>query len=327
MIRFIQSFMCLFLGGLLYMIPNMTRRGILFTVNVPPGFRESPEGRESVSSFRRLLGLVVLIDLLAIAFSPMSMMAPVMLVSPLLIIAVAAWGFVRQRRKIEPFAVPRTVWRVRQAELSGEPDRLPWFAWLGAVPFAFLAAAGAYLYANWDRIPAEFPVHWGANGQPNRWQSRTVHGVYGPLFFAAELCLFFVTLALAGWYGARRSYMRRVILGTMVAVECMMGMLFAGIAINSIAQFPIWVIILVPLAVMGFIVIMSVNRISETDEAAEPAPEEFWHAQIFYYNPGDPALLVEKRTGMGYTLNFGNVWSWLLMAALVAIIGTIPILL
>jgi len=121
--------------------------------------------------------------------------------------------------------------------------------------------------------------------------------------------------------------MRRVILGTMVAVECMMGMLFAGIAINSIAQFPIWVIILVPLAVMGFIVIMSVNRISETDEAAEPAPEEFWHAQIFYYNPGDPALLVEKRTGMGYTLNFGNVWSWLLMAALVAIIGTIPILL
>ena len=157
MIRFIQSFMCLFLGGLLYMIPNMTRRGILFTVNVPPGFRESPEGRESVSSFRRLLGLVVLIDLLAIAFSPMSMMAPVMLVSPLLIIAVAAWGFVRQRRKIEPFAVPRTVWRVRQAELSGEPDRLPWFAWLGAVPFAFLAAAGAYLYPIGIAFPRSFP--------------------------------------------------------------------------------------------------------------------------------------------------------------------------
>jgi len=327
MIRFIQSFMCLFLGALFYLIPNMTRRGILFTVNVPPDFRESPEGRQSVSSFRKLVGSVVLIDLLAIAFSPMDAMAPVMLIGPLLIVGTAAWGFVWQRRKIEPFAVARTVWRVRQAELSGEPDRIPWFAWVGTIPFAFLAAAAAFLYGSWDRIPAEFPVHWGANGQPNRWQSRSVHGVYGPLFFAAELCLFFVALALAGWYGARRSYMRRVILGTMVAVECMLGLLFAGIAINPVARFPIWVIILVPLAAMLIIVIVAVNRIQETDEAAEPTPEEFWHAQLFYYNPGDPALLVEKRTGTGYTLNFGNVWSWMLMAALVAIIGTVPILL
>ena len=41
-----------------------------------------------------------------------------------------------------------------------------------------------------------------------------------------------------------------------------------------------------------------------------------WVAGIFYCNPDDPAVLVEKRLGFGWTLNFGNRVSWLLAAAL-----------
>jgi hypothetical protein len=46
----------------------------------------------------------------------------------------------------------------------------------------------------------------------------------------------------------------------------------------------------------------------------------------FYINPADPALFVRKRwtwgrhgLGLGYTLNFGNRWSWLVLAVMVVL--------
>jgi uncharacterized membrane protein len=45
-----------------------------------------------------------------------------------------------------------------------------------------------------------------------------------------------------------------------------------------------------------------------------------------YFNRADPTLFVERRMGMGYTLNLGNPWSWLVMIVFVTGIA-IPLLL
>jgi uncharacterized membrane protein len=50
----------------------------------------------------------------------------------------------------------------------------------------------------------------------------------------------------------------------------------------------------------------------------QPPPEEGWKG-IFYANRDDPALLVPKRSGLGYTLNFGNAWSWGVLASLIGV--------
>ena len=43
---------------------------------------------------------------------------------------------------------------------------------------------------------------------------------------------------------------------------------------------------------------------------------------MFYVNRDDPSIMVEKRFGVGYTINFGNRWAVLLMATfLVLILG------
>ena len=49
-------------------------------------------------------------------------------------------------------------------------------------------------------------------------------------------------------------------------------------------------------------------------------PEEGWSG-IFYSNPNDPALFVPKRYGIGYTLNFGNPWSWIVLALIFATVA------
>ena len=52
--------------------------------------------------------------------------------------------------------------------------------------------------------------------------------------------------------------------------------------------------------------------------------EDCWKFRVFYYNPDDPAILVEKRYGIGYTLNFARPSAWvLLILILVCIIGPV----
>jgi uncharacterized membrane protein len=46
---------------------------------------------------------------------------------------------------------------------------------------------------------------------------------------------------------------------------------------------------------------------------------------VFYVNPDDPALFVERRFGIGYTINFGHRGAWVIIGALVAII-LLPVL-
>jgi uncharacterized membrane protein len=44
-----------------------------------------------------------------------------------------------------------------------------------------------------------------------------------------------------------------------------------------------------------------------------------WKWGLFYADADDPALFVEKRFGIGYTLNFGNRWSWVIVALAAAL--------
>jgi uncharacterized membrane protein len=45
-------------------------------------------------------------------------------------------------------------------------------------------------------------------------------------------------------------------------------------------------------------------------------PDECWKLGQLYFNPDDPAIWVEKRAGVGYTLNFGRPASWAILLAI-----------
>jgi len=47
-------------------------------------------------------------------------------------------------------------------------------------------------------------------------------------------------------------------------------------------------------------------------------PDACWKWGLIYINPADPSILIEKRFGIGYTLNLGNRWTWLLLALILS---------
>ena len=48
-------------------------------------------------------------------------------------------------------------------------------------------------------------------------------------------------------------------------------------------------------------------------------PDKNWKLGLFYINRNDPALFVEKRFGIGYTLNFGHPGVLVFLAVLLAV--------
>jgi uncharacterized membrane protein len=54
--------------------------------------------------------------------------------------------------------------------------------------------------------------------------------------------------------------------------------------------------------------------------------DSLWIGGFFYYNKNDPSIFVEKRFGIGYTLNYGNPISILAIMALLLLIAALLIL-
>ena len=315
-----------FIGALLFALPNMTRRELLFAVPVPPDFRESRAGRRAISMFRVTIAAAVLAGLCALLLSPANLLNATAVAVPIAIVLAGGVSFYWQYRKLAPTAVQFT--RPREAELTARPEQLPRFAWLVAGPFAILGAAALSLYVNWSRIPARYPVHWGANGQPNRWVDRTTKGVYGLLFWGAELCAWVLIMALAGWFGSRRSRSRPIVLGCTIAFEYFFALLFALVAVQPLLLIPNWVIALLPTAILIALITVMTNKMSEVTEPIDPTPNEYWKGPVLYYNPDDAALFVPSRHQVfTYTFNFSNPWSWVLLLGLAGVIASAPFVL
>ncbi|WP_347382336.1 DUF1648 domain-containing protein [Paenibacillus pabuli] len=48
--------------------------------------------------------------------------------------------------------------------------------------------------------------------------------------------------------------------------------------------------------------------------------DNYWKLGFIYYNPNDPSLTVEKRYGIGWTINFARPLSWVLFLFIIAIV-------
>ena len=64
-----------------------------------------------------------------------------------------------------------------------------------------------------------------------------------------------------------------------------------------------------------------------SDELTEVDEEKYWKWGVFYYNPEDPAIFVEKRFGIGSTFNMARWQTWVAIGGLVLfciLLGVVP---
>jgi uncharacterized membrane protein len=195
---------------------------------------------------------------------------------------------------------------IRQASLEpGPAEHLPGAA-AQAGPFVILLLGAAWAYRRFAELPARIPIHWNWDGRADRFVSRTPLGVALPLLFGAGIC----ALMLAVQYGLRRSTprgtMRAPSIKLILAAEYFAALLCCGVLAASMSGGRLlW-------PVLAFAFAGALALLGYTAVLARRAPKEpvrnpgAWHGGLFYVDRNDPALFVPKRSGLGYTFNFGH---------------------
>ncbi len=165
MLRLIVGVGYLFSGALLFALPTLSRREYLFAVRVSQGFRSSFDAQRAVARFRFVVVVTVVAGLCAQLAAPLRSLAWVAPIASLATILITGRAFYWQHRRLKPKAVLAVL--AREAELTGQPERLPWFAWLGIGPLLLIAAAAVFLTqgARSALVPVRVHVH-GETGLP-----------------------------------------------------------------------------------------------------------------------------------------------------------------
>jgi hypothetical protein len=93
----------------------------------------------------------------------------------------------------------------------------------------------------------------------------------------------------------------------------------AALAVSTVSV-PLHLVITqqIKFALVGIVLAIAAGRIAYgwvkarqfPPPAIERTGDQFWRWGLFYYNPSDPTLFIQHRSGPGYTVNFANRLSW-----------------
>jgi uncharacterized membrane protein len=290
-------------------LPYLSPRPIYFGVRTGVEFRESPAGRKIRLQYWAQLLLWCAIAVLALGGLALPEWA--VAIAVMLPMAMSFVSFVWAYFQTRPHALQTP--EVHEADLTSAGQGLPRWSWLALPPFAIPFAAMQYLRAHYAEIPARYPVHFNAAGEPTRWVDKSERAVFAPLWFSQGMLLLFFLLFLAVLIGSRKSVRPSAIPGIFVVVMYLLAILFTGIGLAPLVQLPPFAFIGVTIPFVAGAIVIGYRRNANPNAPVEATPDECWTLGSFYVNANDPAIFVQKRVGFGYTINLGNVWSYVVL--------------
>jgi uncharacterized membrane protein len=191
------------------------------------------------------------------------------------------------------------------APVPGQPRRGPG-ALAHAGPFACLAASALWLLRHWEDLPRNLPMHWNARFEPDSFAPRTPLSATLPLVIGLLVCLLLLAMQAGVKRSAPDSALRAWTLKTLLVGEYFSVLVCCGVvaatATNGRLLKPVLFFSLIGVLALLIYVSFTARGIPR-DPARNPAA---WRGGFFYVDRDDPALFVPKRSGLGYTFNYGH---------------------
>jgi uncharacterized membrane protein len=333
------SLLLLGLITLSLLMPWYTRPELFFGVTVLPEFRRTAPARRIVQGYRGGIcgvGAVALAVVLAMHRPVIALFAHALGTCAALIAAHHA---------ASRYASPRAT--AVEVDLSAGPERMPGGPMAPLLPLMWLLGLSVWAALNAARLPPRLIVHWGLHG-PDRWVVTTPQAVLALTGLLGLGCLGLAATAYGLLHWSRRistsgpaaaseRQFRRLNVLLALAIEYLIAVLPVLTLLGGPrAAMQTWAVVLWVTLIVFFIRLVRAGQggfrvAAQTARAAAAAPtgrtapvgdrtdDARWLGGLFYINPADPALFVEKRMGIGWALNFGNLWAWLLLAGMLVI--------
>lgn len=346
----LYAFILLFTGVFSLLLPSLTRRDLLFGVTVAPDARASAAGRRIIGGYRTAIALLTL-TLLAVLVAVVVAVPDAWIASPWLAISLIAAIFIHGIPYLFAYHASTRL-RAPAGSLAPEAsapaaelrprrysDYVPLFWEL--LPVAIIAGTVAYLASQYASAPAIIPTHFDVAGNPNRYAAKSIGTYFALVWTQLGIEVLFTGLSVLV-VGSKavpgRAEMRfrvawlRTIFGIKTLIIAMLGFIAGMTAHAAISgKRPATLFIVVPLAVVGIIIVGVAVLALRTGQggarlgpAAETATDRtddrHWFLGAVYHNRSDPAIFVERRFGVGWTLNVANPWAIITLIILIAVV-------
>lgn len=246
--------------------------------------------------------------------------------------------------------------RITDIAIRTADEMLPWYIYL--VPIIITIGMIAYTAMQYANLPDLIPTHWGINGQPDAFSEKTPFSAISlPLILLVMQGMMLGINELTKRSGikinatnkkrssAQQLSFRKYTSWFLFLTVLLMTILFAflqlmtihsGIGTSALSlAIPLGFVVItfIMTGVYAFKVGQGGSRldIDIVDEEVEGITnyddDKYWKAGIFYFNKNDPSIFVEKRFGVGWTLNFGHPLGYLILFVPILVILIITFLL
>ena len=359
-VALIIVFEMLVVGGVLLIQPFVVRRGLVFGVYVGEQAAEGEEARAIRRGWLAAMVAALAIGaglgglMLALRIGPPPLAA---LVPALVLVAGSYAAYIRAYLRARPLAAEGAPLAAAPLSAGPPPSRALPLASLAVAVLGGLVAVG-YAWLRYPDLPAQVPTHFGPSGRPDAWSPRSFSSV---MVLPLTTLLLGTAMAIGACLTARAkrairhpdggvslaaqqrfrqataNYLALVVI-VMTAMLTLMSIFAVRTALGLAAGMPpallAVVVVLLALSVGGglFIALRYGQGGARLERAAAAAPltngladNSRWVLGVFYVNRDDPSIFVEKRFGIGYTMNFGNPKAIALFLALLAVIAFVVV--
>ncbi|NOU78003.1 DUF1648 domain-containing protein [Paenibacillus sp. LMG 31459] len=194
-----------------------------------------------------------------------------------------------------------------------------------------------FVLRNYDLIPDQLPIHYNSSLSIDRYAAKSYTSVFMTTLIQGLVILLFL---FENWSIRREKQQvredvtyRRAWSCFMITASFLIVILLAVGQLNMISLLNINFAIPVILIIIAFIILYALalsfwagqveSRLERSADSANVRPvhdEDKWKLGMIYFNRKDPNLIVEKRFGVGWGLNFGHPVVWLILLGVIVVL-------
>lgn len=331
--------------------PHVLRKTTVFGISIPEPFIDDPQLATFKKKYSLLIAVIqipLITILVVMALSMNDMQQSLLMMGGIFIyLTVSIMIYLKLHDEVKRYKALKgwenqvTVVRVSSFETKfNKNERL--FPHRLFIP-SFLGTIGLtiWLVYIYPQLPGVIPTHWGINGQPDAWSDKSFFSVFSIVF----ILLFTQVLMYGMAYGAfnssvqvkaqnaalslQREHETRKLTAEIMAffnlittlflgfidVKSNFGILSADNTLSIAYSLPVFLILTFGVVYYYMKRSKAINQqFKELDSAeSSPSDDQYWKWGLFYYNKNNPDLFIEKKFGVGWSVNFARPGIWIFL--------------
>lgn len=235
--------------------------------------------------------------------------------------------------------------KVTDLAVRSQDAMLPWYVFI--IPMIVTIGLIGYTFSHYNNLPDRIPMHWGPNGKPDSFTDKNLFSVNSLMFILLTMQFMFLGMN----EGTRRSAiklsatkidasrfrqltLRKYSSWFSFMMSILITLLFSFLQLTTIhvGLMNDTVMFIAPLLFTLIVLVACIVYAVKVGNAGQQAgglptegitdvdEDDYWKGGIFYFNKNDPSIFVEKRFGIGWTINFANPIAYLALFGPILII-------